>query len=310
MAGRRTRRQLGGEIEELAAAVATPQLARVPGSHHVVVVGPKGGTGKTTTAAMLAMNFAATRSEIVSVLDASHQLGTLRRRLVPSVNPPTRPFQELAALALCGVTPEWSTLAPYVDVVRGLRVLRSVSSSTESPCLTPKEYQAGVAVLRWAGQVVISDIGTKANGTLIVASLECADTLVIVTAAAVEALELTIEMVSALAGEPLSYRMDPDDWSGLGDGRFASLIEGAIVVVSSLRCRSDDSEDGIGSGMATAMVDWLRVVCGGAVVVVKGDDHLAEGDLIDLEKLQLESAVSHLGVAAAVAARFPLTRTI
>jgi hypothetical protein len=140
--------------------------------------------------------------------------------------------------------------------------------------------------------------------------LECADTLVIVTDAAVDALEMTIEMVSALAGEPLSYRMDPDDWSGLGDGRFASLIEGAIVVVSSLRCRSDDSEDGIGSGMATAMVDWLRVVCGGAVVVVKGDDHLAEGDLIDLEKLQLESAVSHLGVAAAVAARFPLTRTI
>ena len=106
-------------------AISKPRLARVPGSHHVVVAGPKGGTGKTTAAAMLALYFAELRGEIVSVLDAATQLGTLRRRLVSSEEPSTRPFRELCARALDGdVLPEWSALAPYVDVVNGLRVDR------------------------------------------------------------------------------------------------------------------------------------------------------------------------------------------
>ena len=117
------------ELEELRSAIAVPRLANVPGSHHVVVAGPKGGTGKTTTAAMLATTLATWRGEIVSVLDATNQIGTLRRRLVPSSEPPTRPFQELCQGALAGdLAPEWSALAPYVDVVGGLRVLRSLSS--------------------------------------------------------------------------------------------------------------------------------------------------------------------------------------
>jgi len=294
------------EIKELETAISKPRLARVPGSHHVVVAGPKGGSGKTTTAAMLALCFAELRGEIVSVLDATTQLGTLRRRLVSLEEPATRPFRELCARALDGdVLPEWSALAPYVDVVNGLRVLRSLSSPTGDESLTPAEYAAGVALLRHAGDIVVSDVGTRANGPVAVAALESASTLVLATEFAYDALELTIEMVSALAGQPLSYRPDPDDWSAVSDGRFAPLVAESVVVVAPGRqqCGATDRRD----VNLTAMTEWLRVVCGGGVVMVNPDDHLDLGDRIVLAELQLDTAVAYLRVAAAVAARFPLT---
>jgi len=293
------------EIRELEMAISKPRLARVPGSHHVVVAGPKGGAGTTTTAAMLALCFAELREEIVSVLDATTQLGTLRRRLVSSEEPSTRPFRELCARALDGdVLPEWSALASYVDVVNGLRVLRSLSSPADQDCLTPAQFGAGVALLRHAGDIVVSDVGTRTNGPVAIAALESASTLVLATEFAYDALELTIEMVSALAGQPLSYRPDPDDWSRVADGRFAPLVAGSVVVVAPGRQRSasPDRRD----VNLTAMTEWLRVVCG-AVVMVNHDDHLDLGDRIVLAELELDTAVAYLRAAAAVAARFPLS---
>ncbi len=292
------------DLEKLKSAIASPRLANVPGSHHVVVAGPKGGTGKTTTAAMLATTLAMWRGEIVSVLDATNQIGTLRRRLVASSEPPTLPFRELCERTLAGdLAPEWSALAPYVDVVGGLRVLRSLSSPADEEDLSPEELVAGIALLRRAGQIVISDIGTKANGPLAVAALASANSLVLATELTYDALELTIEMVSALAGQPLSYRPDPDDWSMVSDRRFASLVSSAVVVVSPGRQRGDEADDDPNLSM---MLEWLRVVCGGSVVVVGHDDDLSAGHLIDLAQLDSDTVLAHSCVAAAVAARFPL----
>ena len=55
------------------------------------------------------------------------------------------------------------------------------------------------------------------------------------------------------------------------------------------------------------MTEWLRVVCGGGVVMVNHDDHLDLGDRIVLGELQLDTAVAYLRAAAVIAARFPLT---
>ena len=122
-----------------------------------------------------------------------------------------------------------------------------------------------MALLRRAAQIVVSDIGTKANGPLAAAAFDCADTLVIATELAYDALELTIELVSALAGEPLSYRPDPDDWSAVSRRSLSRhSLRGAVVVVSPGRQRGDDPE--IGDQNLSAMLEWLRVVCGGGVV--------------------------------------------
>jgi hypothetical protein len=286
--------------------IATPLLARAPGSHHVVVAGPKGGTAKTTTAALLGLNLASQRSEIVAVLDANTHLGTLRRRLVSPTERPTRSFGELCSRALVGdVGPEWSAVAPYVDVVAGLRVLRCLTPNpAEVESLTGVEFGAGVALLRQSAQIVISDIGLAANGPVGVAALASASTLVLATELAQDSLEMTIEMVSALAGQPLSYRPDPDDWSAVSDGRLSPLVQGAVVVIAPGRQRCEDSPGGRAD--LTAMIEWLRVVCGGGVILVEGDEHLAQGDLIVPSQLRPETAVAHLRAAAAVAARLPL----
>ena len=281
--------------------MAAPLLAQSSGSHHIVVTGPKGGTGTTTTAAMLGMCLAELRGEIVSVVDANLHLGTLRRRVVSNATTPTRSFRELCVRELAGdVLPEWSALAPYTDVVDGLRVLRSrAADSAGEEGLSSREFAAGIGVLRRAAQIVISDVGTPANGPIGVAALESASTLVLATELAYDSLELTIEMVSALAGEPLSYRPDPDDWSALSDGRFAPLVQGAIVVIAPGRADA-------GGVDLTAMVEWLRVVCGGGVFLIGRDAHLALGDLIVPSQLHQDTAVAYLRIAAAVAARLPL----
>jgi MinD-like ATPase involved in chromosome partitioning or flagellar assembly len=185
-------------------------------------------------------------------------------------------------------------------------VLRSLSSPADQDCLTPAEFAAGVALLRHAGDIVVSDVGAKANGPVAVAALESASTLVLATEFAYDALELTIEMVSALAGQPLSYRPDPDDWSAVADGRFAPLVAGSVVVVAPGRqqygatVRRDVN--------LTSMTEWLRVVCGGGVVMVNHDDHLELGDRIVLAELQLDTAVAYLRATALIAARFSLTQ--
>ncbi|MGC1239904.1 MAG: hypothetical protein WA860_14065 [Acidimicrobiales bacterium] len=273
------------------------RLSRETGSSHIVVVGPKGGTGKTTTAAMLASILASSRGEIVSVLDATHQLGTLRRRLVTTTEPPTRPFSELCSRALGGeLAAEWAALAPYVDTVGSLRVLRSLSSPDAEFDLSPEAFAAGLSLIGRASQLIVLDVGTKANGPVMTAALDGADALVLATEFAYDALELTVEMASALAGEPLSYRPDPDEWTGMSDGRLASLISNAIVVVSS--GRSDDIRRR--DPNLSMMLEWLGVVCGGGVVVVDSDDHLSVGGVIDQGQLEFNTVLAYTRVAASI----------
>jgi MinD-like ATPase involved in chromosome partitioning or flagellar assembly len=290
------------EIERLAAAVAAPVMARAPGSHHIVVANAKGGTGKTTSSALLALQLAENRGELVAVVDANPHMGTLRRRLVPASVPPPESFIDLCYLAEDDSTPaEWAVLAPYTDMVSRLRVL---SNQTADPVsveeLSGAEYAAGIALLRRAAQIVISDMGTSFAGGPAVAALESASTLVFATDLSQDSLELTIEMVSALAGNPLSYRPDPDDWSAVSNGRFAPLVRGSIVAVSPGRGDRRDPEH------LAELIGWLRSVCGGGVFVIPKDPHLVRGDLIMPKALQPTTTISYLGIAAAIAARFPV----
>jgi hypothetical protein len=77
-----------------------------------------------------------------------------------------------------------------------------------------------------------------------------------------------------------------------------------VVVVAPGRQRSGTVRRDVN---LTSMTEWLRVVCGGGVVMVDHDDHLDLGDRIVLGELQLDTAVAYLRAAAVVAARFPLT---
>ncbi len=83
------------------------------------------------------------------------------------------------------------------------------------------------------------------------------------------------------------------------------MVAGSVVVVAPGRQHRDGS--GRRDANLTAMTEWLRAVCGGGVVTVNPDEHVAQGDRIVLGELQLDTVVAYLRAAAAVAQRFQLT---
>ena len=292
---------IAAEIDRLRAAVKAPPMSRVPGSHHVVFTGSKGGVGKTLTAAMLGHNLSELRGEVTVALDANPHMGTLRRRLIPaSTSCIPAPFVMLAADAAAGhVQPEWSMLAAYADLAGRLRVVSNQAGDpTAVETMPGSDYTAAIALLRRAAQIVISDMGTSAVGEVAIAALDSADTLVVATELTQDSLELTIEMISALAGQPVSYRHDPADWSAVSDGRYAPLVRSAVVAVAPGRGDRDPAD-------LAGLIDWLRAVCGGGVHLIPRDPHLALGDLIVPTALRPATAAAELAVAAAVASRFP-----
>ena len=293
------------EIARLHAAIQTPLMSRATGTHHIVTANPKGGTGKTTTSALIALLFAELRAEIAALVCANPHMGTVRRRTIPANVPAPTPFIELCFKAVDGeINAEWATLAKFADVPPKSR-LRVFSNFGADPvhveALQAEEYTAGIEILLRAAQIVISDMGTSFSSDAALAAWDCADSLIFATDLTQDSLELTIEMVSAMAGKPKSYRAEPDDYSAISDGRYASLVRGSIVALSP--GRGDDGEE----GRLAELIDWLRAVCGGGVFMIPKDQHLVGGDLIIPSALQPATLISYLGIAAAVAARFPMS---
>ncbi|MGH3629946.1 MAG: hypothetical protein ACRDRL_21210, partial [Sciscionella sp.] len=173
---------LAARIVNATHAIQSAPLSR-EGSHRVAVMCPKGGVGKTVTAAALAHNLSQLRGEVVAAVDGNVHSGTLRRRLVPADRPLPAPMIELAKLAMSGQSaPEWPWLARWHDLVGRMRVF---SNQGADPALVEAmpgaAYSALIALLSRASQLVVQDMGTSVTGGTARAALDSADTLVIAT---------------------------------------------------------------------------------------------------------------------------------
>jgi MinD-like ATPase involved in chromosome partitioning or flagellar assembly len=303
--GRRTPhhvQQANGLMERITAV----QLPRSAGSWRIAMMGPKGGSGKTPTAATLGLNLAGLRGEITAVVDANTHPGTLRRRLVPEGVEAPLSMLAMATIAATGqLAPEWPVLASYSDLVGRLRVF---ANTGVDPALvediTGQRYSDFLALLTRAAQLAISDMGTSTAGEVAVAALDAADQLVLCTELRRDALEMALEWLSALYGQPVSYRPNPEDYSGIADGRYAELASRAIIAVAP------------GGGDPAALrplLDWFAAATnagrpGGRVVVVPHDPHIARGEQILLEQLQPATRLAYLQIAGHVVDNFPLGR--
>lgn len=260
-----------GLVDRITAA----QLPRSAGSWRIAVMGPKGGSGKTPTAATLGLNLAGLRGEITAVVDANTHMGTLRRRLIPDGVEAPLPVLTMARVAATGqVVPEWPVLASYSDLAGRLRVF---ANAGVDPALvermTGEQYSNFLALLSRAAQLVVSDMGTSTAGEVAIAALDAADQLVLCTELRRDALEMAVEWLSALYGQPVSYRPDPEDYSGIADGRFAELASRAVVVVA---------PGGGHPAELAPLLQWFAEVTntgrdGGRVVVVPHDPHIEIG---------------------------------
>jgi MinD-like ATPase involved in chromosome partitioning or flagellar assembly len=278
------------------------RLPRETGSWRVTVMGPKGGSGKTPTAATLALLLGQHRGEITAVLDGNTHMGTLRLRLVGEDESAPEPLLDMADLAGL-LRPEWPTLGRFCDLVDRIRVFSNTGVDPRRvEDMTGQQYAAFLQLLSRAAQLVISDMGTSTAGEVAVAALDAADQLVVCTEMRRDALELAVEWVAALAGQPVSYRPNPEDYSGVADGRYAELVGRAIVVVAP--SGGDPAE-------LRPLLDWLAQVtnqdaAGGRVVVVPHDPHVATGSRIRLDLLQPATRLAYLRVAAQTALNFAL----
>lgn len=278
--------------------VTSAYLNQQYGLHRTLVMSPKGGVGKTTIAALLALTLAELRGETVAALDGNLHTGTLRGRMVPADAPTPLPMTQLAdAVRANDVRPEWAQLCRYSDLVNRVRVFSNKGADlSRVENMTADDYRAIGGVLCRAAQLLVSDMGTSITSPWSVAALESAETLVFVTDTDEDSLDWTVEMVSSLAGSPLSYQHEPADYSRVADGRFAALVSGSILVVNPGKIERDPAE-------YEALLQWFGGVCAD-VVVVPHDPALA--GRIDPADLRPATIEAHLRVAAHVASRLAL----
>jgi MinD-like ATPase involved in chromosome partitioning or flagellar assembly len=201
------------EERQLDAAIAARPVPPTPGSWRTVVMGAKGGDGKTPTAAVVAQICAELRGDITALLAADTHMTTLRRRLLPAGVPARLPWLDLgAAVTRSEIDPEWPRLAPYSDTVGRLRLFSNVAADpARVKRMTGQDYTTSAAFVSRAAELVFSDMGSATTDDVAVAALDSADQLIVCTKLQRDVLELTVEWVSALAGDPQSYDSGPDE---------------------------------------------------------------------------------------------------
>jgi MinD-like ATPase involved in chromosome partitioning or flagellar assembly len=255
------------------------------GAHQVVVLSLKGGVGKTTVAALLALALADHRADRVAVLDAGPVGGTLADRLVDASDRSTgtdasdsagntdSTVRDLVeALPTIGSPSE---VERFGGLVGRLRVFGSDQDVDRDTGLSGPDYQRICQLLRQHFNVVVTD---AAPGPALRTALAMAHCLVVVGSQTVDGggrasrtldwlisedyIDLAARSVLVLDGDRASQQVD------------AELVRGHFAA----RCR--------------------------AVVELPADPHLAQGGRIDVTALDPATRDAALDLAALVADEF------
>ena len=255
---------------ELEARVTAP----IHGYRRIAVLALKGGVGKTTTTACLGATFAIHRPDRVVAVDASPDAGTLGGR---TRGDGTRTAKDL----LAGAPP----LDRYADVrayaaqtTSGLEVVASEMDPSMSHPFSDADYRKVAAVLERFYSLILTDCGPGVLHTVMLAVLERADQIVVVSAPSVDGAQSAALTL---------------DW--LEQHGFEALARSAVVVVNSVRPRGPVS---VGQ-----LEEHFSRRCR-AVVRVPFDRHLETGAEIEFDQLAPGTRHAYVRLAAAVADGF------
>ncbi|WP_435745749.1 MinD/ParA family ATP-binding protein [Microbacterium sp. PMB16] len=185
--GRRAR-----ERKALSARIAAPLTG---GARFVPVLSRKGGVGKTTITALLGMALADAREDRVIAVDANPDRGTLAERVV-------RPHHNKSVRDLVRIHDEvkgYHDISAIVarDATR-LDVLASDSDPRIAEAFSDSDYRdvAGVAAHYYS--LVLTDTGTGIVHSVMSATLDLADQIVIVSGLSVDEARLASETLTWL----------------------------------------------------------------------------------------------------------------
>jgi MinD-like ATPase involved in chromosome partitioning or flagellar assembly len=250
------------------------------GTHSVVVLGGKGGAGKTTTSIGVGSMFALLHHKVLA-MDGNPDIGAnLGDRIDPSA---ASSYQEVLAGS---EIQSYADLRSYVgnSPASGLDVLAANRNVSDRKLLDAKTYLATHERLRRFYSVVVTDSGTNVEHPVVKGLLDSADALILVSACTSDSAQATGKVMDWLAGS-----------------RHSDLLTRSVVVLNDVTGRADRK-------MIRNVVEVLtRRIGADRVFVLPYDPHLAAASGIDFGQLRRATRRRFLEITAAVAANFLAT---
>jgi len=184
------------------------------GARFVAVVSRKGGVGKTTVTALLGMALADAREDRVIAIDANPDRGTLAERIA---RPSGKTVRDLVRVA--GDVDGYNDISTIVarDETR-LDVLASDSDPRVSEAFSDEDYREVARIAAHYYSVVLTDTGTGIVHSVMGATLDLSDQLVVVAGLSVDE--------ARLASETLTW---------LETNGYADAVRNAVVVLNQAR---------------------------------------------------------------------------
>ena len=239
--------------KELDARIAVPLTG---GATFVPVLSRKGGVGKTTITTLLGMALADARDDRVIAVDANPDRGTLAERISRRSGKTVRDLVRMR-----GDVVGFNDLSGIVarDETR-LDVLASDTDPSIAEAFSDRDYHDVAAIAAHYYSIVLTDTGTGIVHSVMDATLELADAIVVVAGLSVDE--------ARLASETLTW---------LESNGYADLVRRAVVVLNNSRpgaalVRSAELEAHFGTRVR-------------AVVTIPYDSHIAAGSAISFREL-------------------------
>ena len=241
------------------------------GARFVPVLSRKGGVGKTTVTTLLGMALADARDDRIIAVDANPDRGTLAERVSRSSGKTVRDLVRVR-----------SEVSGYNDISNivardetRLDVLASDSDPRVSEALNDRDYHDIASLAAHYYSIVLTDTGTGIVHSVMGATLDLADQLVVVAG-------LTVDE-ARLASETLTW---------LETNGYSEHVRNAIVVLNSARpgtplVRQDELEGHFRTRVRT-------------VVRIPYDAHIAAGSAISFRDLQPATRLAARDLAASV----------
>ncbi|MFE1645362.1 AAA family ATPase [Microbacterium sp. P01] len=237
----------------------------------VPVLSRKGGVGKTTITTLLGMALADARDDRVIAIDANPDRGTLAERIANSNGKTVRDLVRIRD-NVSGYKDVSSVVAR--DATR-LDVLASDSDPRVSEALSDRDYQDVATIAAHYYSIVLTDTGTGIVHSVMGATLEAADAIVVVAGLSVDE--------ARLASETLTW---------LETNGYQDQVRNAVVVLNTSRpgtplVRQEELETHFRTRVRT-------------VVRMPYDPLIAAGSAITFSNLQPATRLAARRLAAAV----------
>ncbi|MCA2304836.1 MinD/ParA family protein [Mycobacterium intracellulare] len=261
--------------------------ANLRGTYTVVVLGGKGGSGKTAITVAAASQFADVRNDQVVAVDADPaQAANLAVRV------------DTKASSLRAINND-GNLYRYADVGAltghnnvGLDVVASPRhGGARGEALSAEEFTKGHMLLQRFYSVLFIDCGVDLNHAVMKGVLDRADAVLMVASAVPDGAE----------GASTNF-----EW--LRDEGYHQLISRTVLVINHIRParnRKDRKESAkLVATLREHFAGWVKTQ---RIIEVPFDAHIAEAGQLDLLKLSPKTARAVLETAAALAAGFSTT---